>query len=278
MTIPSALKKYKENMEALASDAYKDHQFKRQDERRWLIQRKTDTGWQGFHWTEIIMVTGGVLVHGDGDTCLFKHYYPPKGEDDPIGAARWMARAQDAYLREKANLGMDTSGIEGVNTTFDDEVAVWEMECRIDDRVHEVADEAGNIFDSIEVEKGELKVDEEYYTRDSEDFEDCDDLDPAKERENDVAEVRLTINEALKEDKELAAWKKAVKSLKNGWESWYFVQRELYEDLCDADVDAGELMEGIGIVPAPRLYYARAALRRFVELYDAEKAATNDAA
>jgi hypothetical protein len=231
MTTENALKKYKEQLEALALDAYKDHRIKREGDRRWLIQRKTAKGWEGFHWTEIIIVTGGILVHGDGDTCLFKVYHPPKGEDDPIAAARWIAKAPDQYAQEKCNIGMDTSGVAGVNNTFDDEVAIWELQERVKERTSEITDEAGNIA------------------------------------------------EALKEDKELAAWRNALEAMQQGWEDWYFVKNTLYDDLCEADVgDESELISDIGIVPAPRLYYARAALRKFVELYDARKAATSDAA
>jgi hypothetical protein len=202
--------KYVANMEALAKDAFKDHRIRSDEPGRWLIQGKNEDGkWTGFYWAEIINICGGIMVHGDIDTCVFKHYSRPRDqEEDVLDRARWMAKAGVSYLREKASLGMDA---KDATLTFDDDVALWEIQQHINE---------------------------------------------CKQEDSPNAE-------------EIAAWQKAFNNL--GDEHWYFVQQALYEDLSDAGCDVSEFIDKIGMVPAPRLFYAQAALKKLIELVEEDR-------
>lgn len=73
-------------------------------------------------------------------------------------------------------------------------------------------------------------------------------------------------------DEEVAAWRKAIRAV--GGDPWELVRQELYDDLEEAGhCDAGELIWDIGMVPAPRLYYAQAACRKLLELLEEENEA-----
>lgn len=120
----SVYDKYLQNLENLAEETYKNHKLRSSGEGRWIIQVQRDDGsWDGIYYTEIVNLGGGgILVHGDGDTCLFKYY---NGEKHVTSKARWLASSGVDYLEQKCSIGMDDGSVA---RTFDDEVALWELE------------------------------------------------------------------------------------------------------------------------------------------------------
>lgn len=70
-------------------------------------------------------------------------------------------------------------------------------------------------------------------------------------------------------DEEVAAWRRAIRNICS--EHWAIVQRDLYDDLQDAEcTDIDEFIWSIGMVPSSRLYYAQAACRKLLELLHKE--------
>lgn len=71
----------------------------------------------------------------------------------------------------------------------------------------------------------------------------------------------------IKTDEEIKAWFDAYRRLSWG-ESWSVIINSLYDELSDAGVDCSDYIGKIGVVPASRLFYARAACRKLVQLLD----------
>jgi hypothetical protein len=247
----SKYNKYLENMERLADDAFKDHRVRYAKEDRWTIQRHNDEKhhWEGFYWTEIVTVADGILVHGDIDTCLFKFY---KGDKKPFGPIHWVAHSGVDYLEEKCSIGMDD---KDVCRTFDDDVALWEIEGLIRDVVHDICYDAGyETPPDVKVVNGKLcfKIDKSLRDWEPEGNEDSE------------------LEKSIRQDDVIAAWMRAHGRI--GGDHWELIRNDLYEDLIEAgESDAGELVYGVGVVPAPRLFYARAACRKLIELLEQDK-------
>jgi hypothetical protein len=72
--------------------------------------------WLSYSWVEIVTVRGGVLVHGDCDTCFFSGL---SGATGPRSGIYWQARVNPGYGAEKANRG----GTE--SREFEQEVAAF---------------------------------------------------------------------------------------------------------------------------------------------------------
>jgi hypothetical protein len=213
--------KYQRVTEKQANEAFSNHVIKNTGDRRWVIAQKYEDGcWCNSYLTEIIVGVGGTLIaHGDIDASIFSCF----GKyDDPLQVVRWVANSSVAnYLVSKATIGMTTQHTEGMTKEFDHDVAIWEMEERIKERLTEIG-----IEDEIE---------------------DLDQID----------------------DDEIAAWYQAIRAV--GGDSWEMVRLELYENLTAADCDdVGEMIWDIGLVPAPRIYYAQAACRKLLELIEQE--------
>jgi hypothetical protein len=63
----------------------------------------------GYLWIEVVTLRGGVLVHGDCETCLFSGYGP--SSHGPRGPIYWQARINPQYGAEKAGLGGTESSV-----------------------------------------------------------------------------------------------------------------------------------------------------------------------
>jgi hypothetical protein len=136
---PNAYEKYLSNMKTLAHDAFKDHQLRRADSKqgRWLIVRKnTDGTWCSFYLTEVIVGYGGTLIaHGDIEPSMFKGFGP---FEDPLSVVHWVARSNIVnYLDAKAATAFMERG-SGLTSRFESDVAIWEVESRIKDRLEEL--------------------------------------------------------------------------------------------------------------------------------------------
>lgn len=213
--------RYQRITEEQAREDFSEHVIKRRGEDRWVIAKKYEDGsWCGFYLTEIIVgVNGTLIAHGDIDASIFSCF----GKyNDPLQVVSWVANSGVAnYLVSKATMGMTTQHTEGMTKRFDADVAIWEMEDRIKDRLDEIEEDETNDLDEID-------------------------------------------------DAEIAAWRKAIRSV--GGDPWEMVRLQLYDDLSDAGCsDAGEMIWNIGLVPASRLYYAQAACRKLLELLEKEK-------
>lgn len=241
--------KYLKHLEALAKDDFKNHQLRKSSDGRWVIQKRNEKHghWEGFYWTEIINLDGaGLLVHGDISPCLFKYY---SGDKHVTSRVRWIANSGIDYIEQKFSIGMDD---QDVCRTFDSDVAIWEIEGHIRDRVHDICEEMDYETPDIEVGRYELK-----FTI-TEDLRDWD----AENNEDDV------LRSDIEADEEIEALLNARRRATNG-DAWQSIQYDLYEDLCKAgDTDCGEYVFKIGIVPDARLFYAREACRKLVELLD----------
>jgi len=239
---------YQKNLERLSDDAFKNHKVRNSQEGRWTLQRHNDEKghWEGFYWTEIVIVADGILVHGDIDTCLFKYY---RGNDPTnLGPVHWVARSGVDYLEEKCSIGMDD---KAVCQTFDDGVAAWEIEGHIRDIIHDICEAAGYETPCVKVVNGELQcpINESLRAWEAEGDEDAE------------------LEEKIALDDSIFAWLRAHRRL--GGDHWEFIRNDLYEDLVEAgDSDAGEIVYKVGVVPDARLFYARAACRKLIELLE----------
>lgn len=241
---------YKTKMELMAEDSFKNHRLQYSEEHRWIIRHYNEEKkyWEGFYWTEIVVVANGLLVHGDIDTCLFKYY---SGDKHPMARVHWIAKSGVDYLVEKCSIGMDD---RDVCRTFDEDVALWEIDGHIRDVVHDICEEAGYETPDFKIANSELLFD---ITNELRDWE---------AEGNEDSELQ----EAIARDNTIAAWLRARRRI--GGDHWEFIQNDLYEDLVDAgDSDAGELVYKLGVVPEARLFYAKAACKKLVELIEETK-------
>jgi len=143
----SVYERYLSQLKTLATNAFKDHQLRSigPGEGRWVIARKyPDGAWCSFYLTEIIVgIQNTVITHGDIAPCMFKGYGPP---GDPLAAVRWVATSNIVnYLEAKAASAF-MERCSGLTTTFDVDVAAWEIEQRIKERREDID------FDGIDVE------------------------------------------------------------------------------------------------------------------------------
>ena len=145
--------KYQRVTEEQAAEAFSEHVIKDSGEGRWVIAKKYEDGsWCGFYLTEIIVgVNGTLIAHGDIDASIFSCF----GKyDDPLQVVRWVANSGVAnYLVSKATIGMTTQHTEGMTKRFDADVAIWEMEDRIKDRLAEIEEDADDDLDEIDDEE-----------------------------------------------------------------------------------------------------------------------------
>jgi hypothetical protein len=135
--------KYQRVTEEQAAESFSEHVIKEQGDRRWVIAKKyeDDGSWCDFYLTEIIVgVYGTLIAHGDIDASIFFCY----GKfDDPLQVVRWVAESNVAnYLVSKATKGMTTYHTDGITKRFDADVAIWEMEDHIKDRLAEIEEDS----------------------------------------------------------------------------------------------------------------------------------------
>jgi len=216
-TPPNPYESYLSKMEEQATGDFKDHELKSSGDGRWVIAKRYDEkSWQSFYMTEIIVGIGGTLIaHGDIDICVFTrfgHY------DDPIQVVNWVASSGiSSYLKTKAYMGFTPQSGKDLTEDFNEDVAIWELERLIRDRLDERSDEMSD--------------------------------------------------EDSQEDDQISAIREAISALKNGYEEWEKIREELREGLEDAGCcDVGEMIWDIGQVPAVRLFYAKAACRKLLEI------------
>ena len=90
-----------------AEQAFENHILKIADHEagRFVVRRPENS----FYWAEIVVISGGVLVHGDIATCVFKHYSGAKDDPDKLGPLRWMHDAGPGYAFEKYCIGMNVT-------------------------------------------------------------------------------------------------------------------------------------------------------------------------
>lgn len=93
--------------------AFSEHQLHFADHNvgRYIIKKPE----RSEYWAEIVIITQGVLVHGDIGTSVFKYYSGPKGEENLLGAVRWMHDANISYAFEKYCIGMSTTRHDAVS-------------------------------------------------------------------------------------------------------------------------------------------------------------------
>lgn len=266
---PSVYDKYLHNLEKLAEDAFKNHQIRSSGDGRWTIQAHKDGRWDGIYWTEIVNLDGGgLLVHGDISTCLFKYY---SGDKHATSRIRWIARSSIDYLKQKCSIGMDDSS---VCRTFDDDVALWEIEGYARDRVNDICYEEGYETPEIKFDGGKIKFELTDDMR-SPELEDDEWLKEDKEKaEKIIKQETEKVISKIKEDDEILAWFDAYSRLNSG-QHWDLIINDLYEELSDAGVDCSDYIGKVGVVPAPRLFYARAACRKLVELLDKDESSAD---
>lgn len=107
-----------------AQASFAEHMIVRRSTGRWLL-KKPGTG---IFWVEVVELAGGyLLVHGDIDCIVFGVYIDPCNPGERV---RWMAsrsRGDDAYLIEKATIGM---GMRSDELLFDysPEQFRWQLE------------------------------------------------------------------------------------------------------------------------------------------------------
>ncbi len=108
-------KQIEQQVRGLAADGYAGHQLMEEEHTDggrhfWLI-RNPDTG---FHWAEIAVVRGCVLVHGDLPSVMFK------GHSGPLTSVlEWIALSELDYISQKA------TGVERL--VFDMQLALSDL-------------------------------------------------------------------------------------------------------------------------------------------------------
>jgi len=145
--------KYQRVTEEQAAESFSEHVIKEKGDLRWVIAKKYEDGsWCSYYLTEIIVGVGGTLIaHGDIDASIFSCY----GKfDDPLQVVSWVANSRIAnYLVSKATIGMTAQHTEGMIQRFEPDVAIWEMEDRIKDRLAEIEEDETNDLDEIDDEE-----------------------------------------------------------------------------------------------------------------------------
>lgn len=121
MPEPISRKECQDQTVRLAKEAFATHEVRSGswEDRRWVLKRPDGSG---FYWCEIVMINGGVLVHGDISTAVFGYH---SGGDDKT-VLSWVARGDLGYMAEKFRLGMNDGG--KLCWSWDDRVAQHELD------------------------------------------------------------------------------------------------------------------------------------------------------
>lgn len=277
VSIRNEVQEYGNNLTKQAREAYQKHQIKSESSfstsgpDRWILARCEDDGrWSGFYLSEIVILRVGVLVCGDVDPVIFEGGY----RDNPRNLINWVGTSHiEGYLVNKASQGFRASWDRNPAKTTDDNVAIAEMQYRLLDCFQTLCEES--IDAAIEYFKPDFTEEEVKEPTARFDPKTCRiECEDEKLREK----IIWTINTRLETDKEIETWVRAIEDVRGG-EPLELVRNELYNNLSDADVgDVGELTCDIGVVPAPRLYYAKEACRKLCELLEAREKAGEESA
>ncbi len=281
-------------LKAQAIEAFQEHVLHKEDDRRWMIARHYEDGsFCNNFWAEIVVLAdNSLLVHGDIDSCIFSRC----SYNDPRRVLEWVGKHSSIsyYLRQKANIGLNTSGQFSPLDAFDTKVARWEIEGKIKkypsetdhygnwlEEIDESEDESLCVIPWLEIllTEGTLLGSSLLPTNENTTIDQF-----LQEKYNLTAKKLQTYyNDKLKKlratDALYAIWCESAEKVGNYSEDyWGYVQFIdcLYEELVDAgEQDVGEAIGSLGLVPDSRLYYCWAAARRLVELLE-EKDAKED--
>ena len=233
--------------------AFERHAIRTRDNGRWMLQRPNEVttdsdaagnvGWTWIMGAEIVcMGHQAIAVVGDIDTVVFAQpllLAAPYGGNDYLGRIFWMGRCTDmGYVAEKARDGMSDGG--KVCAAYEEEVAQDDLASMIEDQLKDLRHgaEDSNIEEELEKALESLGV-----------YGDSPHHDA---RVRALAEAR---NSQCDEG-----------------------QDRLIHFLYDyPDVEfEGEELYGLGMVVAPRVFYAQAAVARLAELLTEESKSDAD--
>jgi hypothetical protein len=273
---------YVENLDRLATEAYSKHMIRKRSEGRWLIMQPSSSGWDtersrwsSAYWTEIVCLESGLLyVGGDCHPVIFS-----SGPIDFMSRLHWMGSRKsgsDHYLIEKAIIGTGREVIE----RYDAEEARRDIEDIINDYTMEYEFDAGSM--AAYVEEGLRAEDPIAWL--------CENLPEAVEfgTYQQAMERLYSTTQATTPEEAVASMKAAlqrivddraekdphVATLREAASDYADDKSMLYDFLYNSDVPgiSDTLCDrDIGIVPAPRLFHAWAALRRLCDLLEKEK-------
>ena len=127
---------YLKNTEKQAGEAFSNHTIRSREDGRWVIARCKDGEWSNIYLAEIIVgVFGSLIVHGDIDAVIFGNYGK---NSDPLQVVNWIAHSSICgYLESKAIIGMTAQDSHSMVKRFDPDVAIWEINGHIKDRLEE---------------------------------------------------------------------------------------------------------------------------------------------
>jgi hypothetical protein len=261
MVSPLDPAEYERRLAADATRAFANHEIRERSEGRWVLQRRgADGRWESTYWTEVLVLRGGkLLVHGDIEHVLFAYYGDSRA---PERVLRWMGDCTDLgyYVTQKARIG---TGRELIDVD-DDRVAA-----------HQIAEELREPL-AREVERDGEPWAPPLAEADPDDAEDVEWF--RFDRAMDVVRFLAALIDALREaddatgSREVSVLAGGLAQLGRG-EPVAEVRRALY----DGNIDV-ETIARLGVVIAPRVFFAHAALRRLCALLDAERATAGEVA
>ena len=249
-------KQYNEGMWKASRKAFDRHYIRTRGDGRWMLQRPNERpedsdaagnkGWTWIMGAEIAcMGHMCISVVGDIDTVVFGH-----GPPNHFARILWMGRSDSlGYIQEKVHIGMSSHLLSEV---YEPEVARTELESRVRDRLEELRyDERPHVTDDPETEdeasEAQLALDDQASAIVNEGYG-CEHAD---------VEIR-TYAEAYEHYTEDGS-------------------QRLFQFLYDSDAEIeSETIHSIGMVIAPRVFYAHAAVARLAELLTAELPREND--
>lgn len=289
----------------LAVEQFKNHVIRKSGEDRWTLMQpyKDGKGFSSNLWVEIVILEhGGLLVDGDIDPILFRYFsgppQKPNDRDYQLAILSWMGKSRgvDSYMIEKATIGAGGKGTHP-GCTFSSKEAVLECQERLYQYVEVTFLDDFLYGVDIEVQIYDNAIRRAFVSGSlTEDWKTPDNLKKSLTTsygdETGVCEGQfdtmggvcsffgVSIPEALahiknyvKDDEVCQVWKEAPRYAEGSTitDATLFNHR-LYEDLEEAGLqDVFEYVGEIGIVPSAHTYYAWAAIRRLLEILEAEE-------
>jgi len=292
-----------ERLTALAIDQFQNHVIRSSGEDRWTLMKpyKDGKGYDSNLWVEIVILrAGGLLVTGDIDSVIFRYFsgpeQKPNDRDYQHSILRWMGNHKvDSYMVEKASIGAGDGGFScctfskkaaredclenfyqyAEDTLLDDLLYEVDIEVDIYDNATRRAFVDGTMHDGWKTPESLKTQLLKEFGKDEEVSQDQFDTmgGVCSFYGASIPDVLLYIKNHVEDNEIGQVWKEASRYAE-GSSMLHAItfNNRLYEDLEEAGLDdVFEYVGKIGVVPSCHLYYAWAAIRRLLEILEAEE-------
>lgn len=128
-------REYDRQMMEAAENAFTDHEIRGRGEGRWMLQKRREDGsWDWNMAAEVVSLAGRLYVGGDVYPVIFGH-----DNGSARGKVAWLGGTRDVsyYVHQKACIGMGVGSALGVTDQYDFDVARWDMNQLINERLED---------------------------------------------------------------------------------------------------------------------------------------------